>query len=58
MTLHTYSPQPETLESKNFLHLMALESLPEQDLKVEVFTARSKVKSRSHHDVTHLHSQP
>ena len=30
---------------------------PDKILKVKVTTARSKIKSRSHHDIAHLHTQ-
>ena len=53
MTLHTYNPQPMSLPSFNFLHLMVFEILPGQDFIGQGHY--SKVKSRSHHDVAHLH---
>ena len=40
----------------NFLHLVVFEIYtPDKILYVKVSTASSKVKSRSHHDVPHLH---
>ena len=55
--LHTYNPKAMSLLSINFQHDTILEILPGQKvLKVKVNTARSKVKSRSHHDAAHLQS--
>ena len=51
--LHTYNPQPMSLPSINFLHLMVSKTKPGQEVKVT--TTRSKVKSRSHHDLAQLH---
>ena len=53
MTSHTYTPEPMSLPSINFLHLTVSEIQPGQD-----FMGRghySKVKSRSDRNVTHLH---
>ena len=56
MTLHIYTPLPMSLASINFLHLMVSEILPGQGffLTQGHLTARSKVKSRSHHVIAHL----
>ena len=43
-----------SLPSINFLHLQFPRYSPDKILKVKVTTARSKVKSRSDHDVAHL----
>ena len=53
MMLHIYTPYPKSLQNINFLHLTVSEIFPGQDLQTEGHY--SKVKSRSHHDVTHLH---
>ena len=65
--LHTYNSQPMYLPSIKFLHFTVSEIYPGQHfikrqtqrcnkiLQVKVTTARSKVKSRSHHDVAYLH---
>ena len=54
MAWHPSNPQPVSLPSINFLHLTVSKILPGQNYKGQG-TARSKVKSRSHHDVAHLH---
>ena len=46
-------PQPMSLPSINFLHLMISEILPGQDFQTQGHY--SKVKSRSDHDIAHLH---
>ena len=44
--------------SVNFLHLTVFFKYnPNKIFKVKVTTTRSKVKSKSHHDVEHLHPQ-
>ena len=53
MTMHTYNPLPMSLPSINFLQLMVSELLPGQDFIGQGHYG--KVKSRSHHDVAHLH---
>ena len=53
MTLHTYNPQPMSLLSINFLHLVLSEILPGQDFIGQGHY--SKLKSRSHYHVAHLH---
>ena len=53
MTLHTYNPTRMFLPSINFLHLTVSEIWPGQDFIGQGHY--SKVKSRSHHDVAHLH---
>ena len=56
MTLHTYNLQPMSLRSINFLHITVFEIEPEKDFIGQGHYG--KVKSRSHHDVAHLHPQP
>ena len=53
MTLHTYNHQPMTLPSIKFSHLMVSDIEHRQDFKGQGHF--SKVKSRSHHDIAHLH---
>ena len=55
MTMHTYNPQPMSLPSVNFLHLMVSEIYSQDKILHVDTTAMSKVKSRSQHDVAHLH---
>ena len=55
MTMHIYNPPPMSLPSINFQHLTFSEIWDGQDFIGQVTTARSKVKSRSQDDVTHLH---
>ena len=45
-----------SLPSSNFLHLLISEIGSDKILKVKVTTAWSKVKSRSHHEIAHLHT--
>ena len=54
MMLYTYNPKAMSLPSINFLHFTTSEILSGQILQVKVTMARSKVKSRSHHDFEHL----
>ena len=55
MTLHTYTPnQCPYLVSTSYT-LQFPRYSPDQILEVKVTTATSKVKSRSHHDLAHLH---
>ena len=57
ITLHTYTPLSMSLPSINFLHLTVAKIYSlDKILWVKVTAARSKVKSRSHNDVAHLHS--
>ena len=51
--IHIYTPEPMSLPSVNLLHLTEFKSL-DKILKLMVNTTRSKVKSSSYHDVTHL----
>ena len=44
-----------SLPSVNFLHLTESKKWPGQEFKLMVTVTRLKVKSRSHHDVAHLH---
>ena len=53
MTLHTYNLLPMSLPSINFLHLTVSEIWPGQDFIGQGHYG--KVKSRSHHDIAHLH---
>ena len=53
MMLHTYTPEPMSLPSINFLHLTVSEIQSGQDFIGQGHY--SKVKLRSHHDVAHLH---
>ena len=53
MTLHTYTPEPMSLPSMNFLHLTVSEIQSGQDFIGQGHY--SKVKLRSHHGVAHLH---
>ena len=56
MMLHTYMPKSMALENMNTLRFLRYS--PDKILKVNVTTARSKVKSRSHHDTAHrYHNQ-
>ena len=52
MTQHTYNPQPMSLSSINFTHLMVSEIEAGQDFIGQGHC--SKVKSRSHYDAAHL----
>ena len=51
--MQTYNPQPMSLPSISLLHLTVSEIEPGQDLIDQGHYG--KVKSRSHHDVAHLH---
>ena len=55
-TLHTYTPYPISPPSIKFLHRTVSETYPGQEFIVQGYTARSKVKSRSDHDVALLHT--
>ena len=55
MMLHTYTPQPMSLPSINFYTLRFPRYSLDKIFKLKVTTARSKVKSRSDHDIAHLH---
>ena len=54
MTLHTYTPNqcPQQVSTSHTLRFPRYS--PDKILKVKVTTVRSKVKSRSDHDVAHL----
>ena len=58
MTLHTYTPNQCPYQVSTSYTLRFLRYSPDKIFKLKVTTARSKVKSRSHHDVAHLHPQP
>ena len=53
--LHTYTPNQYPYQVSTSYTLQFPRYSPDKILKVKVTTARSKVKSRSHHDVAHLH---
>ena len=53
MTLHTYTQCPYQVSTSYILQFLRYS--PDKILYVKVTMARSKVKSRSHHDVAHLH---
>ena len=60
MMLYAYTPHQMAPSSINLLHVMASEIYLRQDFKcqghsIKVTAARSKVTSRSHHNVAHLH---
>ena len=55
MTLHTYTPNQCPYEVSTSYTLQFLRYSLDKILYVKVTTARSKVKSRSHDDVAHLH---
>ena len=40
--LHTYNPQPMSLPSINFLHLMVPKIEPRQEIKIQGFYAKDK----------------
>ena len=54
MTLHIYTPNQCPYQVSTSYTLQLLRYSPDKILKVKVTTARSKVKSRSDHDVPHL----
>ena len=54
MTLHTYKVQPMSLPSINSYTLWFPRYNLDKIFKLKVNAARSRVKSRSHHDVAHL----
>ena len=53
MMLHTYRPQPMSLSGINFLYLTVSEIQSRQEFIGQGHYG--KVKSRSHHDMAHLH---
>ena len=52
---HTYTPNQCPYKALTSYILQFLRHSPVKISKVKATTARSKVKSRSHHDVAHLH---
>ena len=55
MTLHTCIPNQCPYQVSTSYTLRLPRYSPDKILQVKVTTARSKVKSRSHHDIVHLH---
>ena len=55
MKLHTYTPNQYRYQVSTSYTLRFPRYSPDKILQVKVTTARSKVKSRSHHDVADLH---
>ena len=55
MTLHTYTPDQCPYQVSTSYKLRFLRYTPDNIFKHKVTTASSKVKSKSHHDVAHLH---
>ena len=55
MTLHTYTPNQCPYQVSTSYTLWLPRYSPDKIFKLKVTTARSKVKSRSDHDVAHLH---
>ena len=53
--MHTYNPQGCPYQLSISYNLWFQRYCPDKILKVKVTMATSKVKLRSHHDVTHLH---
>ena len=58
MTLQTYTPNQCQQHVSTFYTLQFSRYSPGKILKVRAIAARSKVKSRSHHDIAYLHPQP
>ena len=56
LTLHTYTPNQCPYQVPTSYTLRFSRYSPDKILKVKVPTGRSKVRSRSCHDVSHLHS--
>ena len=56
MKLHTYTPDQCPYQTSTSYTLRFPTYSLDKILEVKVTTARSKVKSRSHHDVLHLHT--
>ena len=54
--LHTYSPNQYPYQAITSYILLFLRYSPDKIFKHNVTMARSKVKSRSHYDVAHLHN--
>ena len=55
MLLHTYTSKQYPYQVSTSYRLQFLRYNQDRILKVKVATARSKVKSRSHHDFAHLY---
>ena len=55
MTLHTYTPNQCPYQVSTSYTLRFPRYSPDKIFKLKVTTTRSKVKSRSDHDVAHLH---
>ena len=55
MTLHTYTPHQCPYQTSTSYTLQFPRYSPDKIFKLKVTTARSKVVSRSDHDVAHLH---
>ena len=56
MTLHTYTLHQYPYQVSPSYTLQFPRYNPDKILEVKVTTARSKIKSRSHHDIANLHS--
>ena len=54
--MHTYTPNQCPYQVSTFYKLWNQRNNPDKILKLMVTMTWSKVKSRSHHDVAHLHS--
>ena len=54
-TLHTYTLNQCPYQVTTSYNLRFLRYSPDKIFKLKVTTARSKVKSKSHHDFAHLH---
>ena len=55
MTVHTYTPYQCPYKASTSYTLQFLKYSLDKIIYIKVTTARSKVKSRSHHDLAHLH---
>ena len=55
MTLHSYSPYQCPYQVLTLYTLLLLRLRPDKISELEVTAARLKVKSRSYHDIAHLH---
>ena len=58
MTMHTYTLKKCSYQLSTCYTLQFPRYSPDKILKYKVTRARSKVKSRSHHNDAHLHPQP
>ena len=52
--MHTYTPNQCPHQVSTFYALWNTKNSPDKILKLMVITTRSKVKSRSHHDLAYL----